>query len=211
MSEVGGTAELAAVPSAPVPPRIVIPQVVSPEPSPERTVAAPAAAVPTAESAASRVAEIVAPRVEEGSIAPPTVTQALAEATVPAAAPVSAPTSVLAADRPRPAAVIRPLRTEIVPTPAPAPPSTPPVRPRAHVRGSLDSVLPTGGDSAVQQSGLQTSLQDVGLRSQAPVVVMVAPVEMWFGDARIGVKAGTKTYAQFRKYADVLIDGLKDT
>jgi hypothetical protein len=40
---------------------------------------------------------------------------------------------------------------------------------------------------------------------------MVAPIEMWFGDARIGVKAGTKTYAQFRKYADVLIDGLKET
>jgi hypothetical protein len=38
---------------------------------------------------------------------------------------------------------------------------------------------------------------------------MVAPVEMWFGDARVGVKAGTKTYAQFRKYADVLLGDLK--
>jgi len=63
----------------------------------------------------------------------------------------------------------------------------------------------------VQQSALQTSFQDAGLRSQAPELVMVAPVEMWFGDARVGVKAGTKTYAQFRKYADVLIDGLKET
>ena len=38
---------------------------------------------------------------------------------------------------------------------------------------------------------------------------MVAPVEMWFGDARVGVKAGSKTYEQFRKYADVLLDDLK--
>jgi hypothetical protein len=40
---------------------------------------------------------------------------------------------------------------------------------------------------------------------------MVAPVEMWFGEARVGVKAGTKTYAQFRKYADVLLGDLKGT
>jgi hypothetical protein len=38
---------------------------------------------------------------------------------------------------------------------------------------------------------------------------MVAPVEMWFGEARVGVRAGTKTYAQFRKYADVLLGDLK--
>ena len=63
----------------------------------------------------------------------------------------------------------------------------------------------------VRQSALQSSFQDARLRSQTPELVMVAPVEMWFGDARIGVKAGTKTYARFRKYADVLIDGLKET
>jgi hypothetical protein len=38
---------------------------------------------------------------------------------------------------------------------------------------------------------------------------MVAPVEMWFGEARVGVRAGTKTYAQFRRYADVLLGDLK--
>ncbi len=38
---------------------------------------------------------------------------------------------------------------------------------------------------------------------------MVAPVEMWFGEHRVGVKAGTKTYDQFRKYADVLLGDLK--
>lgn len=40
-------------------------------------------------------------------------------------------------------------------------------------------------------------------------IVLAAPVEMWFGESRIGVKAGTKTYAQFRKYADVLFGDLK--
>ena len=40
-------------------------------------------------------------------------------------------------------------------------------------------------------------------------IVLAAPVEMWFGESRIGVKAGTKTYAQFRKYADVLFGDLQ--
>lgn len=48
-----------------------------------------------------------------------------------------------------------------------------------------------------------------GLRADAPELTMVAPVEMWFGEARVGVKAGTKTYEQFRKYADVLLGDLK--
>jgi hypothetical protein len=37
---------------------------------------------------------------------------------------------------------------------------------------------------------------------------LVAPVEMWFGDFRIGVKAGTRTYEQFRRYADVILRDL---
>ena len=39
----------------------------------------------------------------------------------------------------------------------------------------------------------------------------MAPVEMWFGDYRVGVKPGSKTHAQFRKYADVLLGDLKGT
>jgi hypothetical protein len=49
----------------------------------------------------------------------------------------------------------------------------------------------------------------VGDRADSSDFHMVAPVEMWFGDARVGVKAGTRTYAQFRKYADVLLGDLK--
>jgi hypothetical protein len=51
--------------------------------------------------------------------------------------------------------------------------------------------------------------QSVGLRGESAELQMVAPVEMWFGDARVGVKAGTRTYDQFRKYADVLLGDLK--
>ena len=38
---------------------------------------------------------------------------------------------------------------------------------------------------------------------------LVAPVEMWFGDVRIGVKPGTKTYDRFQRIAQVLFDDLK--
>jgi hypothetical protein len=40
---------------------------------------------------------------------------------------------------------------------------------------------------------------------------MEAPVEMWFGDSRVGVKAGTGTYDRFRKYADVLLEDLRSS
>jgi hypothetical protein len=40
---------------------------------------------------------------------------------------------------------------------------------------------------------------------------MAAPVEMWFGDARVGVKGGTATYDRFRKYADVLLAAMVAT
>ena len=81
-----------------------------------------------------------------------------------------------------------------------------PRRPRAHVRVALEP-------EAAGLSGLPApheSLAPLGLRSQAPELVMVAPVEMWFGAARVGVKAGTKTYEQFRRYADILLGDLKD-
>ena len=59
-------------------------------------------------------------------------------------------------------------------------------------------------------SASREPLAPLALRSQTPELVMVAPVEMWFGEARVGVKAGTKTYEQFRRYADILLGDLKD-
>lgn len=43
----------------------------------------------------------------------------------------------------------------------------------------------------------------------ADSVVLVAPVEMWFGEARVGVKPGSKTYDRFQRIAKVLFDDLK--
>jgi hypothetical protein len=40
---------------------------------------------------------------------------------------------------------------------------------------------------------------------------MVAPVEMWFGDSRVGVKEGSKTFDQFRRYADNLLEDLRES
>ncbi|MBS3974905.1 MAG: hypothetical protein KGZ89_08580, partial [Actinobacteria bacterium] len=37
----------------------------------------------------------------------------------------------------------------------------------------------------------------------------VAPVEMWFGEARVGVKQGSRTYDLLVGYAQVIIDDFK--
>ncbi|MCL4554390.1 MAG: hypothetical protein M1565_04570, partial [Actinobacteria bacterium] len=39
--------------------------------------------------------------------------------------------------------------------------------------------------------------------------VPVAPVEMWFGEARVGVKEGSRTYSLLTGYAQTLFDDLK--
>jgi len=42
-------------------------------------------------------------------------------------------------------------------------------------------------------------------REDVPDVVLAAPVEMWFGDSRVGVRAGSATYERFKKYADAML------
>ncbi len=87
-------------------------------------------------------------------------------------------------------------------------PESRPARPHAHVRTRLSTpvdVLPPQSGGQVPEHSAATH----GPRGATPVLTMVAPVEMWFGEARVGVKAGTKTYEQFRKYADVLLGDLK--
>jgi hypothetical protein len=76
------------------------------------------------------------------------------------------------------------------------------------VRAELAAVPAEVGDTDAVRRPKSSALAH-GLRAQAPELIMAAPVEMWFGEARIGVKAGTKTHAQFRKYADVLLGDLK--
>ncbi len=52
------------------------------------------------------------------------------------------------------------------------------------------------------------TVDQVAARNEVEDRSLVAPVEMWFGDFRIGVKAGTRTYEQFRRYADVILRDL---
>ena len=116
------------------------------------------------------------------------------------------------AQTPGPAHVPEPMATALVSEPIlpslPSPPRT--QRPRMVVR-SIDAVRPAPGPSPVLEPLVATAPTAAGAtdRSDIEDIVMAAPVEMWFGDSRIGVKAGTKTYAQFRKYADVLFGDLK--
>ncbi len=145
--------------------------------------------------------------------------------TTPAAAPVSIPAvepviphaaAAAPAAMPLPAAASVP---ETVTTPAPqvprvgeprAVPARPP-RPKTVVHSFVE-----GGHPPVRAVPLeplaqsQPAIGSTSAPSKLDEIVMAAPVEMWFGDSRIGVKAGTKTYAQFRKYADVLFADLRD-
>lgn len=86
------------------------------------------------------------------------------------------------------------------PQPAPAPvpvaPARPP-RPRVVVAGVVIEAPEPDAQPVTR------------VRPEVPELVMAAPVEMWFGDSRVGVKAGTATYDRFRKYADVLFEDLK--
>jgi hypothetical protein len=80
-----------------------------------------------------------------------------------------------------------------------------PVRPKAHVRSIPEAPDASAASSDMLSPGASATVAP----ARAPQFEMVAPVEMWFGDYRVGVKSGTKTHAQFRKYADVLLGELK--
>lgn len=93
------------------------------------------------------------------------------------------------------------------PTPEPTPVPEPAASPRPRVRvAALDGVVP---QSDAPPLPLPTTTP-VPAGGREPDLVMVAPVELWFGDSRIGVKAGSATYDRFRKYADSLLLDLKD-
>ena len=127
----------------------------------------------------------------------------------PAPAPVPAPTPVPA---PAPAPVP-------VPAPAPAPVPAPTPVP-SHAQSSRPKTVVRSIDAATRPARAVTRVNEPLAPSVTPPrervttavleeIVLAAPVEMWFGESRVGVKAGTKTYAQFRKYADVLFGDLK--
>jgi len=153
-------------------------------------------------------------------VAPQSVVEDVTESTLPSATKSQYQIPAEAA------AVVEPIAVVPEPPSAPTPepesepesePILPPLlspqpeqRPRTVVR-SIDAARPEPGTSPALEPLATTVPTTAGAtgRSDIEDVVLAAPVEMWFDDARIGVKAGTKTYAQFRKYADVLFGDLK--
>jgi len=86
-----------------------------------------------------------------------------------------------------------------------------PPRPKTIVRSLVEDARPSQRKVPLEPLAATQPKPDSSLgRSKLDEIVMAAPVEMWFGESRIGVKAGTKTYAQFRKYADVLFADLHE-
>lgn len=141
------------------------------------------------------------------AVAPPSAASVYepAQGPVPEQRPVAEPAPVR---EERPVAVVAPEQpaTPVVPA-TPDPLVSRPSRPRAVVRAFdgadvVDVVqIPAARAAAPATSDERTQL--------GTDMVLAAPVEMWFGDARVGVKAGTPTYDRFRKYADVLLADLK--
>jgi hypothetical protein len=160
---------------------------------------------------------------ESGSESSPAVAVVVPAAMEPAA------TAAPSVERPRPAALQPTAQAQPAPipdrpavvihAPAPAAPAAPaaeitgptrPPRPRTVVRSA--GVEPAAeGSVAARIAPLAASAtpQDESSRGRAPEFVLAAPIEMWFGEHRVGVKAGTRTYEQFRRYADTLFEDLK--
>jgi hypothetical protein len=42
-----------------------------------------------------------------------------------------------------------------------------------------------------------------------PDIELSSPVEMWFGDHRVGVKSGTATFDRLQRYAGTLLEDLR--
>lgn len=107
----------------------------------------------------------------------------------------------------RPPVIVHEPPPQIAPPPA-EPVVLRPARPRAVVSAALeqhDAVSVQGvGPLATPAHTAEEHARDATLE-----LVMAAPVEMWFGDHRVGVKRGTRTYDQFRRYADALLDDLR--
>ena len=134
----------------------------------------------------------------------PTPTLTSAPSPTPPPAPTSAPTHAPAPAHP----VSAPEAQRIVIPPAAA---VRPPRPKTVVRSlEQDARLAQRKVPLEPLAATQPTADSTAGRSKLDEIVMAAPVEMWFGESRIGVKAGTKTYAQFRKYADVLFADLHE-
>jgi len=128
------------------------------------------------------------------------------------------PTPTESAIPARPAAVVPP--APIPPAQEPRPQVLPvarPVEPRPAVVIHSEPVEIVERVEPVEAAGLPEPVAVVPVVAAmtperlvaSDELVLVAPVEMWFGDARVGVKPGSKTYDRFQRIAKVLFDDLK--
>jgi hypothetical protein len=177
--------------AAPEPPPAEVPAVApGPPPPPE----APAAA-PEPPPAAPIVA----------------VSSPIASAPVPEApasqAPVIEParrSEVAPSDPGRPVTVVRaaepPARIELPQAAAPLP-----TEPRPAVRVAGIRVPLAAGDEPGTDDPTPGEPEDV------PEIELSSPVEMWFGEHRIGVRQGTPTYDRLQRYAETLLSDLRES
>jgi len=110
----------------------------------------------------------------------------------------------------RPAVKVNTVEPPAVPAPTQAA-SESTHRPRATVK--VNPIPEALGDADASRHAVAPVGPTMGRPTDAdvPELVLQTPVEMWFGDSRVGVKPGSATYERFRKYADVLFADLKQS
>jgi hypothetical protein len=153
------------------------------------------------------------------AVTPPTAPR---PASVPSPPPAAGAASVEVAKAEAPAP---PAPPQARPAPAAPPVSATEPEPRPKTASPARTARVTGvsaqGGHAAPGSDVPSARRQAPLRdtpratvaAESPEKVpdheLVAPVEMWFGEDRVGVKPGSRTYDLFQKYAAVLFDDLK--
>ena len=168
--------------SAPAPARVSESALLPPE-AHVRDAVSPAAATPPKEPAFE--APPMAP--------PPSLGQALSGTREPLATPIPQPIPA--------------------PAPVPAPPAPPvPARPARPV-AVVASVPPDGAESGVAAPRPAAVVASVATErpDSVPEYALVAPVELHFtgGQGRVGVKPGTRSYAEFQRLAGIMLGDLR--
>lgn len=74
--------------------------------------------------------------------------------------------------------------------------------------GAKTSMVDVAAVSAPEPVIVATALQPSVPASHAPDYVMVSAVELWFGETRVSVRAGSKTEERFREFGDALLEEL---
>ncbi len=62
------------------------------------------------------------------------------------------------------------------------------------------------------QDAVVASVADVHeSEADVPEIELSSPVEMWFGEHRVGVKEGSATFDRLQRYADTLLKDLHES